>query len=1119
MPVTLHKDLRNQLSHDTLKARVAAEAAAKAALEMLAVHEAGPREHMSEEQRKLRNRLRARGRALGDALHADKTQEIDHLVELVAYEAWHRLLFTRFLTENNLLRTDPANGSVPVSLQECDELAAKMGAPNGFALACRFAQTILPGVFRADDPALELRLAIDDEVALRGLLNAIPEEVFHADDSLGWTYQFWQEQKKEEINESGVKIGATELSPVTQLFTEDYMVEFLLHNTLGAWWAGKLNPIQAETEAEARAQVALVEQDGLGINWTYLRFIQDAANQTWSPAAGTFPGWPRTAREITFLDPCMGSGHFLVFGLPLLARLRMEEEGLGAAEAVVATLNDNIHGLELDERCAQIAAFNVALAAWKLAGFQPLPDLHLACSGLAPHATVEEWTALAQGDLKLVNGMTHLHGLFRDAPVLGSLINPRADDGHLLVARFHELEPLLNRALARESNDMAHEQAIATQGLAKAAELLGREFTLVATNVPYLGRGKQGEVLKQYIETHYSIAKADLATVFVQRCLELCQASGSTALVTPQNWLFLTSYKKLREELLKTREWDFVARLGARAFETIGGEVVNVALLVMGAFNPVKDHSMAGLDVSEAKSPAEKANRLANHVPTSVKVLEQAGQLGNPDARIGIDHNASATLLSNFVNIFNGICSGDYPRFGRFFWEISLQQGDWRFQQSTSDSLAPYSGRENVFWWQNGRGDFYNFVKERLGESQVYSWIRGAEAWGKQGVLISAMRLSASIYTGDLYDDNTVTLIPHDESHLAALWCFCTSDTFASMVREVEPALKVRGSIVKIPFDLTHWQAVATEKYPKGLPEPYSNEPTQWLFKGEISTSTNPLQVAVVRLLGYRWSDQSKDSLLIDPFADSDGIVCLSSIHREQPAAYRLRQLLSSALGTYDEKKLIQQASPKGSKTTSLEDWLRDEFFEHHCALFHHRPFIWHLWDGRKDGFSALVNYHKLDYSKLQKLTHTYLGEWIGVQRADAKADKPGAGERLAAAERLQHQLEAILVGEAPLDIFVRWKPIKEQALGWHPDLNNGVRLNIRPFMLAEDVGKKGAGILRAKPNIKWDKDRGKEPERPKAAYPWLWCADEPVKTDPQPGDEFTGHRWNQVHLSLQAKR
>ena len=122
---------------------------------------------------------------------------------------------------------------------------------------------ILPGVFRQDDSVLELTLALNDQVELRKLLDALPSEVFRADDALGWTYQFWQTRRKEEVNASGRKIGADELASVTQLFTEDYMVEFLLHNTLGAWWVGKLGSITAATEAEARARAALPDRNGL----------------------------------------------------------------------------------------------------------------------------------------------------------------------------------------------------------------------------------------------------------------------------------------------------------------------------------------------------------------------------------------------------------------------------------------------------------------------------------------------------------------------------------------------------------------------------------------------------------------------------------------------------------------------------------------------------------------------------------------------------------------------------------------------------------------------------------------------------------------------------------------
>jgi hypothetical protein len=208
----------------------------------------------------------------------------------------------------------------------------------------------------------------------------------------------------------------------------------------------------------------------------------------------------------------------------------------------------------------------------------------------------------------------------------------------------------------------------------------------------------------------------------------------------------------------------------------------------------------------------------------------------------------------------------------------------------------------------------------------------------------------------------------------------------------------------------------------------------------------------------------------------------------------------------------------KGSKSKTLEEWLRDEFFEQHAKLFHDRPFIWHLWDGRPDGFHVLVNYHKLDHATLQKLTYSYLGDWIQDQARDAKDNKPGAAERLGAAQELQKRLAAILEGEAPLDIFVRWKPLKDQAEGWHPDLNDGLRQNIRPFLLAGDVGKRGAGLFRTIPLKLKDSDRGNEPQRPKEEYPWFWCEEEPG-TDPAGGDAFVGTRWNNVHLTLAKKK
>jgi hypothetical protein len=254
---------------------------------------------------------------------------------------------------------------------------------------------------------------------------------------------------------------------------------------------------------------------------------------------------------------------------------------------------------------------------------------------------------------------------------------------------------------------------------------------------------------------------------------------------------------------------------------------------------------------------------------------------------------------------------------------------------------------------------------------------------------------------------------------------------------------------------------------------------------------------------------------------------------RGEPAASeRLVALLRDAYTLrgqhFDLTVVSKLLAETGGRATELGDWLLNEFFEQHCKLFHNRPFVWHIWDGRKDGFNVLVNYHRLaapggaGRQLLEKLTYDYLKDWIDRQIAGVKNGDAGAEARLAAATKLQKELIKILEGEAPYDIFVRWKPLSEQALGWSPDINDGVRMNIRPFMLAEDMGKKGAGLLRTKPNIKWDKDRGKEPQRPKADFPWFWSCDpdsNPAQsTDFAGGREFTGERWNDLHYTLAAK-
>ena len=1117
----LATNLRNKLEKVVIEAREAAETGAKAALESMAVNHHEPYGHMTPDERKLRNRLRAHGRQLGDHYDSKKgTQTIDHLINECAYEHWHRMLFARFLAENDLL-IEPEMG-VPISLEECEELA-KDQKIDPWVLSSRYAQQMLPQIFRPDDPVLQVTFAREHLLILERLLESLEPEVFTTSDAIGWVYQFWQSKKKDEVNRSGKKIGADELPAVTQLFTEDYMVEFLLHNTLGAWWSGKIGPIKANSEDEARAQVKLSARDGAPeISWTYLRFVQDETTKTWVPAAGTFQGWPKSASLIRLLDPCMGSGHFLVFAIPLLVRVRMNEEKLSLQASVVAVLRDNIYGLELDERCSQIAAFNVALTTWKLAGYQALPCLNLACSGLAPSATEAEWMALAGESDRLKRGMTRLYKLFKDAPLLGSLINPRLQGGDLIEADFHEIAPLLEKALTQETKDVtSHEMAVTAHGLAKAAEILAYQFTLVATNVPYLGRKKHDYILKDYCERIHPDAKADLATCFVERSLTFCAPSGSIALVTPQNWLSLGGYEKLRQCFLRADQWDFAVRLGPKAFQTPMWDF-NILLIGITRCIPFASHFFSGFDVSELKTPTEKDSAVRSH---NIVRLNQKAQLTNPDARVSVgEQTTGGTPFGDYVECYQGVVTGDLERFRIQFWEVQHHAETWRPFRTSISTMDKYDGLDSALLWEDGKGQLQEYAT--LTRDQLHDMHEsGNRAWAKIGVAINRIaELRSTSYLGEIFDNNVAVAIPKNPSHLSALLAFCSSSEFHDLVRNLDQTLKVTNrTLIKVPFDLAYWQKVAAEKYHNGLPKPHSDNPTQWLFNGHPKGSEQPLHVAVARLLGYHWPRQTGssfpdcptlDSDGLESFADEDGIVCIPSIRGEDAAVERLRELLGDAYGN-DWSPAKERELVTATQATDLDDWLRNSFFEQHCVLFHHRPFVWHIWDGRKrDGFHALVNYHRLAETGgkgrqlLEKLTYGYLGDWITLQKDGVKQGTGGADDRLATALELEKRLKAILEGEPPFDIFVRWKPIEKQPIGWEPDINDGVRLNIRPFM-ADDIpgGKRGAGILRWKPNIKWEKDRGKDV----ASAPWF-------DLGPQYGGH-SGDRINDHHLTCEEKR
>jgi len=1105
---TLPKLLRTQLENAVKSAREIAEKGARAAISQIAVGEGKAPDYLTDDLKALRRRLRAHGRALGDAKADDDTQAIQHLVWEVAYEHWHRMLFARFLAENALLLWEPG---APVSLDDCRDMVdhhpdMAMGAKSHWELAGKLAARMLPQVFKPQSPVFELAFAPEHQRELERLLAALPSEVFKASDSLGWVYQFWQAKRKDEVNASEVKIGADELPAVTQLFTEPYMVDFLLHNSLGAWWVtrhpGKTCPVPL----------------------TYLRQLPDG-----KPAAGKFEGWPDRLDEFKLLDPCCGSGHFLVAAFLLLVPMRMAAEGLSAMDAVDAVLADNLHGLELDARCVEIAVFALALAAWRfpdengdpLGVRADMPAPQVACCGLKVAAKPEDWMALVPDDAPnaayLRQELRLLHACFAQAPLLGSLLDPaRSLKNDLATSSFDTLRELLGRALATERpatlwgqagelQDDSWDLALTAKGLLDAAGLLDGRYHLVVTNVPYRSSNDLAPALNDYFKDHYPDASTAIETVFLQRCLELCASSGTSALVLPQDWLFKTSYEVLRRRLLTEKLWGFICLLGPKAFQTPMWDF-NVQLIVLSnsssddGVEKVNSNRISGLSLGGLRDLEAKVDALRL---APLEFVLQREQLSNPDTRVSLHQLSSSGLLGLNAKSVQGIKTGDDGRVVRYLWELPKKDSSWAYYQSTVSDSQPFGGLERLIYW----GD----------EGRMLARRQGNRAWGVKGLAVSQMaKLPCATYLAEKFDSNMTALVPLKEEDYLPLLAYGMSGELSAEVRKLDSSLKpTNSSFEKVPFDREKWETFASEFFPDGVPEPYSDDPTQWLFHGHPEPATDPLQVAVARLAGYRWPAETDTAMELSDEArtwiahcdklaehtDDDGIVCLPSVRGEAPAHDRLLKLLIAAWETVQPgswkpvvlDKLLADADCAGK---GLDVWLREKFFEQHAKRFHHRPFIWHVWDGLKDGFAALVNYHQLDHKKLERLIHTYLGDWIRQQEAGVRSGVDGAQTRLAAAQDLKRRLELILEGEPPYDIFVRWKKLSEQPIGWNPDLNDGVRLNIRPFMTAEVLRHN----KKPKLNITWDKDRGKDVE----SAPWFKV--------------YKGDRINDHHLSRAEK-
>jgi N-6 DNA Methylase len=530
--------------------------------------------------------------------------------------------------------------------------------------------------------------------------DGLTDEVFREPDLLGWVYQYWNDEEKDRVFEAaarGKKITGADIVPATCIYTEDYMVRFLVENSLGALWA-KMHPDSQLSE-----------------RWPY--FVRDAERP---------PSEAQSVADLTFLDPACGSGHFLVYAFDLLWDMYQEEGRIAdPAQICRSILERNLYGIDIDERSVQIAAVALYLKTKERAPhFRPRRVNLVAANASMPPDAVQRYLKahpedepirgvletifeglenvnevgsllqieeqlnraieeLRKHEVRLANNQTKQLSLL---PLLG-LPEP-AVQGRLELDMLPPWETWKQAVLDRlhqQFQEEADAQDVSTAIFGTEAEkgldlieLLSRRYDMVATNPPYMGSKNMGPRLKTYVQRHYPEGKRDLYAAFIQRCLQLAKPGGKVAMVTQQSWMFLRSFTELRKGVLEQQTIECLAHLGEHGFEDPAAAGAFVALFALSREPPTSEHRLWAARLIGPKIPEEKASLLGRarqgEAPAVVSCPLQGRFLDIPQVPL------CYWLRERFMDLLNTTPIGSVAtftdgvavrtRFLRFAWEV-----------------------------------------------------------------------------------------------------------------------------------------------------------------------------------------------------------------------------------------------------------------------------------------------------------------------------------------------------------------------------------------------------------------------------------------------------------------
>lgn len=659
----------------------------------------------------------------GKARDMDYKAAFQSVAEEVAYTWFNRMAAIRFMEVNDYLPsrirvlssenpgklepdfvTTPFDAGLDLTPAERDRVL-RLKDENRldelfrmlFIKQCNKLHELLPELFEATSDYTELLLTLsftDKDGVVYHLTHDIPESDFdiaHTDENgktpgqveiIGWLYQYYNTEPKDEVFallKKNVKITKERIPAATQLFTPDWIVRYMVENSLGRLFVNAQCSVGSEQRTEAERIEKEKELAGK-MGWKY--YLPEAEQtpevRARLAAARTSQTTDFQVEDLKIIDPCMGSGHILVYAFDVLMQI-YEAQGYTQRDAARLIVEKNLCGLDIDRRAYQLACFAVMMKARqynrRILNGGVRPNLYAIEDSAAMTGGVLDF--IANGSQKLRAGLQSVADDLAGAKEYGSIIDVSPVDFDALLARFEEIR-------AGDYNDLfeaaSRQLALNTVlPLVRQAQAMAQKYDVVVTNPPYMGASGMSEKLSGYVKTYYPDSKSDLFAVFIERCGQMTKMNGYQAMITQHAWMFLSSFEKLRTKLLAT---DIVnmAHLGARAFEEIGGEVVQTTAFICRKSN-IENYIATYKRLVDYNSQQAKEDAFLDCPLNTVHYALKSNFSKIPGSPIAywvseVFYNTySFPPVGNTIIPRHGLATSDNNRFLKLWFEIPINHG------------------------------------------------------------------------------------------------------------------------------------------------------------------------------------------------------------------------------------------------------------------------------------------------------------------------------------------------------------------------------------------------------------------------------------------------------------